>query len=84
MDDFYVWYYVGYKGWFGYEFFEFEFCLCGKFWYVNNLNYKNDMCICKEMMVLCEMLNEVVWIIKESEVMKEDDWNWFEFDCEGW
>lgn len=32
FKDFYLWYYVGYKGKFGYEFLEFEFCLDGMFY----------------------------------------------------
>jgi protein mago nashi len=73
----------GHKGKFGHEFLEFEFRPDGKLRYANNSNYKNDKLIRKEMYVSPEILAEVARIVKESEVMKEDDRDWPEGDRVG-
>ncbi|KAM0096120.1 Protein mago nashi 2 [Aspergillus fumigatus] len=44
--------------------------------YANNSNYRNDSLIRKEMCVSSAMIQEVKRIIKESEIMKEDDSKW--------
>lgn len=75
-EDFYVRYYVGHKGKFGHEFLEFEFRPDGKLRYANNSNYKNDTIIKKETFVNPSVLTELRRIIKDSEIMKEDDRNW--------
>ncbi|KAK2811035.1 hypothetical protein FQN50_002370 [Emmonsiellopsis sp. PD_5] len=44
--------------------------------YANNSNYRNDSLIRKEMCVSSLMIAEIKRIIKESEIMKEDDSKW--------
>ncbi|KAK3698459.1 Protein mago nashi [Vermiconidia calcicola] len=44
--------------------------------YANNSNYRNDSLIRKEMCVSALMIQEIKRIIKESEIMKEDDTKW--------
>ena len=44
--------------------------------YANNSNYRNDSLIRKEMSLSALMISEIKKIIKESEVMKEDDSKW--------
>ncbi|KAJ5902155.1 hypothetical protein N7495_002683 [Penicillium taxi] len=44
--------------------------------YANNSNYRNDSMIRKEMCVSAAMVQEIKNIIKDSEIMKEDDSNW--------
>lgn len=83
MEDFYVRYYVGHKGRFGHEFLEFEFKPNGAVRYANNSQYRHDTCIRKEMTVSKDVLNALAKIIKDSEVMKEDDKEWPEPDVEG-
>eukprot|EP01024_Parvocaulis_polyphysoides_P002187 TRINITY_DN1068_c0_g1_i2.p2 TRINITY_DN1068_c0_g1~~TRINITY_DN1068_c0_g1_i2.p2 ORF type:complete len:149 (-),score=18.21 TRINITY_DN1068_c0_g1_i2:221-667(-) len=82
-EDFFVRYYVGHRGKFGHEFLEFEFRPDGKLVYVNNSEYKNDKKIRKEMYVTQAVLDEISRIIKESEIMAEDDSNWPEEDKVG-
>ncbi|KAI5304755.1 Protein mago nashi 2, partial [Ascosphaera atra] len=78
----------GHSGRFGHEFLEFDFRALpdGKgaaARYANNSNYRNDMLIRKEMCVSNTMFNEIKRIIKESEIMKEDDSNWPEKNKDG-
>ena len=68
---------------FGDEFLEFELRPDGKLRYANNSNYKNDKLIRKEMYVSPEIVAEVARIVKESEIMKEDDRDWPEGDRVG-
>ncbi|CAI7631903.1 unnamed protein product [Penicillium bialowiezense] len=44
--------------------------------YANNSNYRNDSLIRKEMCVSDAMVQEVKRIIKDSEILKEDDSKW--------
>lgn len=44
--------------------------------YANNSNYRNDSLIRKEMCVSSAVIQEIKRIIKESEIMKEDDSKW--------
>ncbi|KAI9698923.1 MAG: Protein mago nashi 2 [Candelina mexicana] len=44
--------------------------------YANNSNYRNDSLIRKEMCVSSLLISEIKRIIKESEIMKEDDTKW--------
>ncbi|KAJ5578073.1 Protein mago nashi [Penicillium hispanicum] len=44
--------------------------------YANNSNYRNDSLIRKEMCVSGAMIQEIKRIIKESEILKEDDSKW--------
>jgi protein mago nashi len=69
-------YSVGHKGKFGHEFLEFELRLNGRLRYANNSQYKSDTLIRKEVYVNDIVLDEVKRIIKESEIMKEDDKEW--------
>ncbi|KAK0262876.1 Protein mago nashi [Friedmanniomyces endolithicus] len=80
-DPFYVRYYSGHSGRFGHEFLEFDFRVVGDgrsaiARYANNSNYRNDSLIRKEMCVSSLMITEIKRIIKESEVLKEDDTKW--------
>jgi protein mago nashi len=67
---------VGHKGKFGHEFLEFELRPNGRLRYANNSQYKSDTLIRKEVYVNDIVLEEVKRIIKESEIMKEDDKEW--------
>lgn len=83
-DDFYLRYYIGHKGRFGHEFMEFEFQTNGVLRYANASNYKGDVApIRKEVPLSTAVIDEVKRIVKNSEVMKEDDSNWPEPDEEG-
>lgn len=75
-DDFYCRFYIGHRGKFGHEFFEFEFQPDGKLRYANNSNYKNDSMIRKEVYVSRSVLTELKRMIVDSDIMHEDDSNW--------
>jgi len=75
-QEFYLRYYTGHQGKFGHEFLEFEFRPDGKLRYANNSNYKNDTMIRKEVFVNEGIIEQLKKIVKDSEVMKEDDRNW--------
>ncbi|TKA67441.1 Protein mago nashi [Friedmanniomyces simplex] len=80
-EPFYVRYYSGHSGRFGHEFLEFDFRVVGDgrsaiARYANNSNYRNDSLIRKEMCVSSLMVTEIKRVIKDSEIMKEDDTRW--------
>ncbi len=75
-NEFFLRYYTGHKGKFGHEFLEFEFRPDGKMRYANNSNYKNDTMIRKEVFVNEGVIEALKKIVKDSEIMKEDDRNW--------
>ncbi|OAP54224.1 hypothetical protein AYL99_11325 [Fonsecaea erecta] len=80
-EPFYVRYYSGHSGRFGHEFLEFDFRVIGDgrsatARYANNSNYRNDSLIRKEMCVSSLLVAEIKRIIKDSEIMKEDDSRW--------
>jgi len=80
-EPFYLRYYSGHSGRFGHEFLEFDFRVVGDgrsavARYANNSNYRNDSLIRKEMCVSALMVQEIKRIIKDSEIMKEDDTKW--------
>ena len=45
--------------------------------YANNSNYKDDVMIRKEVYVGDAVLKELERIIHESEILEEDDHNWY-------
>ncbi|THW40581.1 hypothetical protein D6D22_05782 [Aureobasidium pullulans] len=78
-EPFYLRYYSGHSGRFGHEFLEFDFRALGdgrsaSARYANNSNYRNDSLIRKESISL--MIEEIKRIIKDSEILKEDDTKW--------
>ncbi|KAJ5975956.1 Protein mago nashi [Penicillium waksmanii] len=80
-EVFYLRYYSGHSGRFGHEFLEFDFRTLADgssaaVRYANNSNYRNDSLIRKEMCVSPAMIQEIKRIIKDSEIMKEDDSKW--------
>ncbi|EEA20427.1 Mago nashi domain protein [Talaromyces marneffei ATCC 18224] len=80
-EPFYLRYYSGHSGRFGHEFLEFDFRTLGdgrsaSARYANNSNYRNDSLIRKEMCVSSLLIAEIKRIIKDSEIMKEDDSKW--------
>ncbi|CAG8943767.1 unnamed protein product [Penicillium salamii] len=80
-EPFYVRYYSGHSGRFGHEFLEFDLRSISEgssaaVRYANNSNYRNDSLIRKEMCVSDAMVQEVKRIIKDSEILKEDDSKW--------
>ncbi|KAJ5082665.1 hypothetical protein N7532_011708 [Penicillium argentinense] len=80
-ENFYVRYYSGHSGRFGHEFLEFDLRVledgsCAAVRYANNSNYRNDSLIRKEMCVSQEIVKTMKKIIKQSEIMKEDDSKW--------
>ncbi|KAI9734895.1 MAG: Protein mago nashi [Cirrosporium novae-zelandiae] len=80
-EQFYLRYYSGHSGRFGHEFLEFDFKLypdgrSAAARYANNSNYRNDSLIRKEMCVSSLLINEIKRIVKQSEIMKEDDAKW--------
>ena len=83
MKDFYLRYYIGHKGKYGHEFLEFEFQEDGLMRYANNSNYKSDSLIRKEVYVTDIVLDELIRIIEDSEIFKEDDTDWPEPDKNG-
>lgn len=87
-EPFYVRYYSGHSGRFGHEFLEFDFRTLGdgrsaSARYANNSNYRNDSLIRKEMCVSSLLIAEIKRIVKESEIMKEDDTKWPEKNKDG-
>lgn len=90
--DFYLRYYVGHQGKFGHEFLEFEFTRDGRLRYSNNSQYKAENLIRKEgkfryflfwneiLFVLVYVnqivLDELIKIIKDSTILKEEDRKW--------
>ena len=83
MGEFYCRYYVGHKGKFGHEYMEFELFADGKLRYANNSNYKKDIMIRKEAKVGPAVVEEFKKIIRDSEVIQEDDSLWPEPDNVG-
>ncbi|KAJ4353317.1 Protein mago nashi 2 [Didymosphaeria variabile] len=80
-EPFYLRYYSGHQGRFGHEFLEFDFRVLGdgrsaSTRYANNSNYRNDSLIRKEMCVSHAVVNEIRRIVKDSEILKEDDTKW--------
>ncbi|KAK4251431.1 Mago nashi protein [Corynascus novoguineensis] len=80
-EPFYIRYYSGHQGRFGHEFLEFDFRVVGDgrsatARYANNSNYRNDSLIRKEMFVSSIVVDEIKRIVRESEIMKEDDAKW--------
>ncbi|KAK3318900.1 Mago nashi protein [Apodospora peruviana] len=80
-EQFYLRYYSGHSGRFGHEFLEFDFRVVGDgrsatARYANNSNYRNDSLIRKEMCVSSLVIDEIKRIIKQSEILKEDDAKW--------
>ncbi|KAH8731277.1 Mago nashi protein [Phaeosphaeriaceae sp. PMI808] len=75
-EPFYLRYYSGHQGRF-----EFDFRVLGdgrsaSARYANNSNYRNDSLIRKEMCVSDALVTEIKRIVKESEILKEDDTKW--------
>lgn len=75
-EDFYLRYYVGHRGKFGHEFFEFELFPDGRLRYANNSNYKSESMIRKELYLNPAVIEEFKRIVLDSEVTKEDDRTW--------
>ncbi|KAJ5450072.1 Protein mago nashi [Penicillium daleae] len=72
---------TSHSGRFGHEFLEFDFRTIADgssaaVRYANNSNYRNDSLIRKEMCVSSAMIEEIKRIIKQSEILKEDDSKW--------
>ncbi|KAI4155898.1 MAG: hypothetical protein LQ340_000678 [Diploschistes diacapsis] len=87
-DPFYIRYYSGHSGRFGHEFLEFDFRSLGdgrsaSARYANHSNYRNDSLIRKEMCVSSLLISEIKRIVKDSEIMKEDDSKWPEKNRDG-
>ncbi|MCJ1241759.1 Protein mago nashi 2 [Varicellaria rhodocarpa] len=88
LEPFYIRYYSGHSGRFGHEFLEFDVRTFpdGKgatTRYANNSNYRNDSLIRKEVCVSALMVEMIKRIIKDSEIMKEDDTKWPEKNKDG-
>ncbi|ORY75425.1 Mago nashi protein [Protomyces lactucae-debilis] len=75
-QPFYLRYYAGHQGRFGHEFLEFDFKANGVARYANNSNYRSDSLIRKEMCVSALVIGEIKRIVKDSEILKEDDARW--------
>ncbi|KTW26325.1 hypothetical protein T552_04181 [Pneumocystis carinii B80] len=82
-EPFYLRYYSGHTGRFGHEFLEFDFRADGTSRYANNSNYRNDSLIRKEMCVSQSVISELKRIVRESEIMKENDSKWPKKDKDG-
>lgn len=67
---------MGHTGRYGHEFLEFEFSPDGKLRYANNSNYKRDSMIRKEVYVNGVVMRELARIVRDSEIMYEDDRLW--------
>jgi protein mago nashi len=76
MEDFYLRYFVGHRGRYGQEFLEFEINSAGRLRYGNHSNYKSDGLIRREVYVNSCVVEELKRIIKESEIMNQDDTDW--------
>jgi len=80
-DDLYLRYYSGHSGRYGHEFLEFDIRTVADggsaiVRYANNSQYRNDSLIRKEMCVSSQVIQEIKRIVKQSEVIKEDDSKW--------
>ncbi|PVZ99192.1 hypothetical protein BB558_004799 [Smittium angustum] len=82
-QEFYLRYYVGHVGKFGHEFLEFEINSDGLIRYANNSNYRRDNLIRKKVRVSPEMIKEIIRIVEDSEITREDDSGWPEKDASG-
>lgn len=67
---------VGHRGKFGHEFLEFEVRPDGLLRYANNSNYKHDSMIRKEVHLTAATVEEMRRIVRESDVLREDDARW--------
>ncbi|TIB71066.1 hypothetical protein E3Q19_02526, partial [Wallemia mellicola] len=67
---------------YGHEFLEFEYTR-GRLRYANNSNYRNDELIRKEIWLNDLLALEIKKLIKESEIIKENDVNWPKRDING-
>lgn len=67
---------MGHLGQFGHEFLEFEVRPDGLLRYANNSNYKRDSMIRKEVYLNKVVVQELARIIRDSEIMQEDDRLW--------
>ena len=67
-EEFYLRYYIGHKGKFGHEFFEFELRDDGRLRYANNSQYKAENLIRKEVYLNELVLDELKRIIHESQI----------------
>ncbi|BFZ57660.1 Protein mago nashi [Savitreella phatthalungensis] len=75
-ESFYLRYYSGHNGRFGHEFLEFDFLDDGTARYANNSNYRDDTLIQKEFCVGPLVIEALKQIVRESEILKEDDSRW--------
>ncbi|KAJ1977464.1 hypothetical protein H4R33_006218 [Dimargaris cristalligena] len=82
-EPFFLRYYTGHSGRFGHEFLEFEFHADGICRYANNSNYRNENMIRKQMKVTPAVISEVKRIIKDSEILQEDDEQWPQRNSDG-
>ena len=72
-EDFYLRYFVGHRGRYGHEFLEFEVKADGRLRYGNNSNYRSDGLIRREVYINKLVVDDIIRIIEESEIMKQDD-----------
>ena len=80
-EAFYLQYYSGHTGRFGHEFLEFDFQVLDQgrsalLRYANNSNYKNDTLIRREVAVSPVVVKVLKKMIKESEILRENDTKW--------
>lgn len=68
-------FYSGHKGQFGHEYFQFSI-RDGVLQYSNNSNYKKDEVIKKQVTLSKLTINEIMRIIEDSEIYREDEKQW--------
>lgn len=87
-EAFYFRYYSGHQGKFGHEFLEFDIKVdtskeTGLLRYVNSSNYRRDELIRKQVTISPTVVTQLKRMIKDSEIIKEDDSKWPEKNRDG-
>lgn len=81
QDGFYLEYYSGHQGKFGHEFLELSVEMkpgmkCGLVRYKNNSHYRSDDTITKRLDISLSVVRVLVSMVKESEILLENDTKW--------
>lgn len=74
---------MGHKGKFGHEFLEFEIRPDGLLRYANHSNYRKESMIRKEVILSPLVLGQIMEMIQEAEILREDDRLWPQPDRSG-
>ncbi|MES1921379.1 hypothetical protein MHBO_002913 [Bonamia ostreae] len=82
-ERFYIRYCIGHKGKFGTEYLEFKIDDSGRLTYINTSDYKREIYIFKELYLSRHLLDEIMNIVRESDIVNQNDENWPKPDFTG-